>query len=582
MIYANLFNHIINRNIPYCFLDCFRLQDAPKDSQDDEHALHEWSNTQKERFFALLRSLLVVEDPLVACTTLRIAMKVCEHELAVILRSSDERSRWMKLTKVFRNGVFGAVVISTVVTEGDFEKAMELVSQENVGEMADAGDSATAMSRVFLEEYVGKYIDVLHATLRGVHGLMNNFATAQLSLVNVYHLMRYIGRVHDEGGWIPEGRKNGLKRRKRSVLTGDGALKDSTGADEEGMVADESMECFLREKWLIPFGAEDDEVGGKRVILDVRQFIPPKMTNGRTLRKAFEEMLIEYIQHSAKFPRRLLKTFVGSIDKVVMPHILSPIALMDFLKDSYKHGGILAIRALRGIFVLMTQHRLEYPNFYNEVYALLRPEIMRMNDRSEFFSLLDTFVSSPMLPAYIVAAFAKRISRLALYAPVSGQLVALPFVHSILVRHTACLQMIHSAKETDSATRVGRKHSKGDGNDDEDDREDVAKRAMALDPFDIDDDNLETCRALESSLWEIETMRTHYLPLVSFRSEMFTKEFRTHRLGKFDAKMASQDSYSTLLSKEIEHVYHKQPALEYEHARHLIGKDMPMVEHSFQ
>eukprot|EP01028_Stygiella_incarcerata_P005821 TRINITY_DN2414_c0_g1_i1.p1 TRINITY_DN2414_c0_g1~~TRINITY_DN2414_c0_g1_i1.p1 ORF type:complete len:643 (+),score=168.20 TRINITY_DN2414_c0_g1_i1:97-2025(+) len=561
------------------------LEDITKDGKEDERALHEWCNKQRERFFAILGSLMAVEDPLVTSTTLRIAMKVCKHELAVVLRSFDERSRWLKLTQVFRNGVFGVVVVPTVVKEGDFEKAMELITQVNSGEMPDAGDSGTALSRIFLEEYVGKYIDVLHATLRGMLSLMNTFASSHLSLVNVYHLMRYIGRVHDEGGWIPDGRKNGSKRRKISSEANDLAL----GGDVEVVDgADDALDCFSRERWLIPFGVEDDEIGGKRSNFDIRQYIPAKMTNGRSLRKAFEETLIEYVRYSAKFPRRLLKSFIGSIDVNVMPHILSPIVLMDFLKDTYKHGGILAIRALRGIFMLMTQHRLEYPKFYEKVYALLRPEIMRMNDRSEFFSLLDIFLSSPMLPAYIAAAFAKRIARLALFSPVSGQLVALPFIHSILARHTACLRMIHSAKETDSATRVGRegwKKDSGDGHEGdkcEDDGDDAIRRAVSLDPFDVDDDNLETCRALESSLWEVETMRNHYLPLVCFRSEMFTKEFRPHRLGKFDAKMASQDSYATLLSKEIEHVYHKQPALEFEHTKHLIEKDIPLVDHIFQ
>ncbi len=34
-------------------------------------------------------------------------------------------------------------------------------------------------------------------------------------------------------------------------------------------------------------------------------------------------------------------------------------------------GGLIGMLALNGIFVLVTQHGLEYPNFYARLYALV-------------------------------------------------------------------------------------------------------------------------------------------------------------------------------------------------------------------
>ena len=57
--------------------------------------------------------------------------------------------------------------------------------------------------------------------------------------------------------------------------------------------------------------------------------------------------------------------------------------------------------ALNGIFVLMTQHALEYPQFYNRLYQLLDASAFHVNNRKGFFELLDIFLRSPALPAYL-------------------------------------------------------------------------------------------------------------------------------------------------------------------------------------
>ena len=45
--------------------------------------------------------------------------------------------------------------------------------------------------------------------------------------------------------------------------------------------------------------------------------------------------------------------------------------------------------ALSSLFVLMTQHGLEYPNFYEKLYALLVPSIFMAKHRAKFFQVID-------------------------------------------------------------------------------------------------------------------------------------------------------------------------------------------------
>ena len=53
------------------------------------------------------------------------------------------------------------------------------------------------------------------------------------------------------------------------------------------------------------------------------------------------------------------------------------------------------------------------------------------------------FVYFSHLPAYLVAAFAKKLSRLALTAPPSGLVLILPFIYNLINRHPNCKALLH-------------------------------------------------------------------------------------------------------------------------------------------
>jgi U3 small nucleolar RNA-associated protein 19 len=111
-----------------------------------------------------------------------------------------------------------------------------------------------------------------------------------------------------------------------------------------------------------------------------------------------------------------------------MPVMQKPILLTDFLMESYDIGGSISLLALNGVFILITKHNLEYPDFYKKLYALCTPDLLHAKYRARFFHLADIFLSSTHLPEYLVAAFAKRLSRLALTGPANALLMVLPFI----------------------------------------------------------------------------------------------------------------------------------------------------------
>ncbi len=110
----------------------------------------------------------------------------------------------------------------------------------------------------------------------------------------------------------------------------------------------------------------------------------------------------------------------------------------------------MSILALNGVFTLIVDFNLDYPLFYPKLYALFDKNILHVKYRSRFFRLAELFLSSPTLPAYLVASFIKRMARIAILAPPSGILMILPFIFNLFHQHPNCIQLIHRTNVDDS------------------------------------------------------------------------------------------------------------------------------------
>nr|GMC71309.1 nucleolar complex protein 4 homolog [Ipomoea batatas]GMC71310.1 nucleolar complex protein 4 homolog [Ipomoea batatas] len=147
----------------------------------------------------------------------------------------------------------------------------------------------------------------------------------------------------------------------------------------------------------------------------------------------------------------------------------------DFLTRSYDIGGVVSVMALSSLFILITQHGIEYPNFYGKLYALLEPSIFVAKHRAKFFQLLDSCLKSPLLPAYLAAAFCKKLSRLSLSVPPSGSLVITAIIHNLLRRHPSINCLVHQ-DDTDETTK--------ENSEAERETDVVSVNGLGIDPFD--------------------------------------------------------------------------------------------------
>ena len=198
------------------------------------------------------------------------------------------------------------------------------------------------------------------------------------------------------------------------------------------------------------------------------------------------------------------KTVLELMAHQIAPWFVKVELLMDFLTDSFDVGGSTSLMALSGLFYLIQQKNLDYPQFYGKLYSLLDANILHSKHRARFFRLLDTFLASTHLPAALVASFIKRLSRLTLYGPPSGIVIVVPWIYNLLKVHSSCTFMLH---------RTGNR---------------CQDEAGWGDPFRMEEADPMKSNALESSLWEIHTLQKHYHPSVAtiakIISEQFTKQ----------------------------------------------------------
>uniref|UniRef100_A0A8C5QJF1 Nucleolar complex associated 4 homolog n=1 Tax=Leptobrachium leishanense TaxID=445787 RepID=A0A8C5QJF1_9ANUR len=256
-------------------------------------------------------------------------------------------------------------------------------------------------------------------------------------------------------------------------------------------------------------------------------------------KKVFEKVWMNFLKY--RLPVSLYKKVLLILHESILPHMVKPTLLIDFLTAAYDVGGAISLLALNGLFVLIHQHNLEYPDFYKKLYSLLDPSVFHVKYQARFFHLADLFLSSTHLPVYLVAAFAKRLSRLSLTAPPQVLVVIIPFICNLIRRHPACRPLIHRP------TAVGDRTS---------------------DPYIMEEPDPAKSRALESSLWELETLQKHYHADVVRAANVIIRALSTHETNI--SELLEVSAYE-MFEKEVKKKFKAVP-LEFEPVRGLLGR----------
>ncbi len=175
----------------------------------------------------------------------------------------------------------------------------------------------------------------------------------------------------------------------------------------------------------------------------------------------------------------------------VITQLSNPLLLADYLTRSYEVGGSTSVLALTSLFTLIVAHNLDYPEFFPSLYRLCTVDNFSAKYRANFMSLLSSCLKSVNLQAYAVAAFAKRLMRLALVVPSPSALYCVAQVTWLLRNHPQCIVLLHRGQER-------------------------GEQGSFSDEFDASEGvSLEKCRALQSSLWEALGLQEHHLHSVS-------------------------------------------------------------------
>ncbi|KAI1179325.1 CBF/Mak21 family-domain-containing protein [Nemania sp. FL0916] len=239
--------------------------------------------------------------------------------------------------------------------------------------------------------------------------------------------------------------------------------------------------------------------------------------------------------------RRQRKRLLEAMAESIAPWFTQPELLMDFLTDSYNAGGSLSLIALSGVFYLIQNRNLDYPSFYQKLYSLLDADVLHSKHRSKFMRLLDTFLSSSHLPAALVASFLKKLLRLSLNAPPSAIVAVIPWAYNLIRRHPTLAFMIHRVMRTPEAKAA------------------VESNGME-DPFDERETDPIHTKAIDSCLWEVVQLQSHYHPMVAtiakILSEQFTKQW-------YNMEDFLDHSYSSLVEAELSKSVKKPPVVEF-------------------
>ncbi|TID30444.1 hypothetical protein CANINC_000955 [Pichia inconspicua] len=282
--------------------------------------------------------------------------------------------------------------------------------------------------------------------------------------------------------------------------------------------------------------------------------------NFSSFRINFEKSWIYALNKENNLNKIELLATLTILHKRIIPYFSNAQKLMDFLTASYTLGLqrkeiLISILSLNGLWELMKTFNLDYPDFYKNLYKILTPDLLHLKEKSRFFRLLELFMSSTHLSSSIVASFIKRLSRLSLTAPPSGIIIIIPFIYNLIKKygHSTCILLLHSttSKEEDE---------------------------NYIDPYDPLEEDPALSGAIESSIWELETMINHYHPNVSSLIKILHQKFT--KFG-YNTEDFLDWSYEKLLDSEMNKSLRGEIGLEFEKWDKLFDNEGYLIEYTY-
>ncbi|WVO22848.1 uncharacterized protein IAS62_004191 [Cryptococcus decagattii] len=339
----------------------------------------------------------------------------------------------------------------------------------------------------------------------------------------------------------PDSNSTATVKKSRSVRAKKGKAKAEVDALPEWMKAYESSDS-----------ESDSEIqSGKRKRTRTSQlsihasiYSIPSQTSVYT---SLWESILSSVPLDEVWTRRILVGLHG--EQGILAHFKKErrLRIADWLGSLVDAGGAMAMLAMNGLFVLMTEYNFEYPNFYTRLYSLLTPLLLHTKYRARFFRLLTIFLSSSLMPSTIIASFIKRLSLLCLTAPPQCIVMVLPFIYNLFKKHPGCMVLLQRKSSEDPLLAVSSFTPTT-----------TTVNPKDVDPFDPEEKDPLKTKALESSLWEIAALQHHYLSSVSTLAKVFGEPFTK---AEYNMEDFLDHSYNTLFETEANRRIKNAPAL---------------------
>ncbi|KAI0463529.1 hypothetical protein LJB42_002529 [Komagataella kurtzmanii] len=275
------------------------------------------------------------------------------------------------------------------------------------------------------------------------------------------------------------------------------------------------------------------------------EYVPKLAKTELHFKLAFEKCWLGLLNWNISFAQN--QTVLGLVHKRLLPFMENQQQLMDFLTDTYDLGFEnnhvnTCILSLNGLFELMKNYNLEYPDFFTKLYRILNPDLLHSPHKTRFFRMLDIFLTGDYLSSTMIASFIKKLARLSLTAPISGIVIVIPFIYNLLRRHPACMVLIHNPNPAENYQ----------------------------DLYDDNETNPDNTRAIESSVWELETLATHYHPNIASLAKIFSQPFHKYSYNLED--FLDWDC-AKLLDGELSKKYKTEAGLEFEPVDRVFGAE---------
>ncbi|EKM82438.1 hypothetical protein AGABI1DRAFT_68058 [Agaricus bisporus var. burnettii JB137-S8] len=488
-----------------------------------------WLLTQLNAYVEFLTGLLKDDEKILRTSALQILFSLQKHLSTAYSVSSNSSN----LHPQFHLSHFRKIVSALLTCPPSARSNSDTTSDQSLD--FDVGN-------VFYETWFSVHDDIRWYFLREAATLLNkhpNHPTLHLNLLSILERLTTFPTEPTElnAWWVTEMGNPPSKRSKSNshedalnLELGGLKKKDKKDGDEgsDNDDDDDDWRKYFEEEPAAPETPKAKAPGVRLHQMTIHQSLHSLASHRAVFTRTWL-LLLSRLSKSEDGDKLAVRV-LNIMHRGILPHLTRPVLVMDWVSACVDYGGAVGLLALNALFILMIDYNLDYPSFYTRLYAFLDNDVLHLKHRARFFRLTELFLSSTHLPATLLASFIKRLSRLSLTAPPAAIVMIIPFTYNILKKHPALMVMIHNNNVEDEYT----------------------------DPYLPAELNPTQTLALESSLWELVSHRSHYHATVSTLCKIFEEPFTK---PSYPLEDFLDHTYATLFDTEANRKIKREPAL---------------------